>query len=139
MMKLFLSLLLFFVLVANAYSEEPLGKIWFTKPKDGERVKNPVTFCFEAKGFKVVKWSKENKEGEGHHHLLIDVDYAKTKSLKGLKGPIKMIHQSAGTSCHTLKKPLSRGKHVVSGLFTQNNHAPYKPLITTIITIEVVE
>lgn len=147
MKKVLFCLILVLTYTGNAYSEEtaaksekPLGKVWFIKPAEGARVKNPITFCFEAsKELKVVKWSKTHVQGEGHHHLLIDVDFPKRKSLKGLKRPIKMIHQSSGTSCKTIKKPLSIGKHVVSGLFTQNDHNPYEPIITTSVHIEVVK
>ncbi len=46
---------------------KPIGKVWFKEPRDGQTVKNPIKFCFETQGLKVVKWDKVNKPKEGHH------------------------------------------------------------------------
>lgn len=137
MRKLVFSLILVVSFFANAYSAEPLGKVWFTEPKDGAKVKNPIKVCFSEKGLKVVEWSKNIKDGEGHHHLLVDapfpteVDYLKTR------GPLKMVHYKK--QCTTIRKPLPKGKHVLRGMFTHNNHKPYFPVIGATINIEVVE
>lgn len=50
------------------------------------------------------------------------------------------FHYNKGEPCKTMsRKPLSSGKHVIRGMFSENNHAPYVPLIGTTINIEVVE
>lgn len=141
-------LVLLLALSINAFADEPpdeakkpIGKVWFTEPKDGAKVKNPVKFCFgSSENLKVVEWKRENVTGEGHHHLLIDQDYPKYANYKGIKKPIIMFHYNKGEPCKTMsRKPLSLGKHVIRGMFTENNHAPYLPLIGDLITIEVVE
>ncbi len=140
MKKLFTTLLFFAVFATNAYSAEnkPLGKIFFTLPEDGAKVKNPVTFCFDNEGLEAVQWSKTNVEGQGHYHVLVDPKPEWDKHHKQY-WPLKMIHQSQGESCYTMsyKKALSKGKHTVGGLFTRNDHSQYNPPISAAITIEV--
>lgn len=116
---------------------KPIGKIWFKEPRDGQTVKNPIKFCFESQGLKVVQWGRENNQKEGHHHLLIDITLTHEKVFSLLSRPISMIHQSDGQSCDTLRKKLSPGERTISGLFTKNDHTPYIPGVITSIKINV--
>lgn len=118
-------------------AKKPIGKVWFTMPLDGATVENPVTFCFAEKGLKVVEWQKDHVMGEGHHHLMIDLDFPTTPNYKNIKNPLLIVHYKK--RCKTLRKPLSKGKHTIRGFFTHNNHQPYLPIIGQTITIEVVE
>lgn len=125
---------------SNAFGE---GKIKITKPSDGENVTVPFEVCFSATGLEVVKAGKDKTEGKGHHHILIDVDPTKdsfdpkNKELNKYGKGI-LLHLSKGGDCQKVTKPLTPGKHMLSGVFTYNNHIPYDPIIGDTITINVV-
>jgi hypothetical protein len=127
------------MLSGNAFAE---GKIKVTKPADGETVTVPFEVCFSATGLEVVKAGKDKTEGKGHHHILIDVDPvkdsfdAKNPSLNKY-GKGTLLHLSKGGDCQKVTKPLTPGKHMLSGVFTYNNHIPYDPIISDTITINV--
>lgn len=118
------------------------GKITITKPKDGETVKIPFEVCFTVENLEVAKAGKDNAAGKGHHHILIDVDPVKdafdpnSKELNKYGKGI-LIHLSTGGSCQTVNKQVAPGKHKLSGVFTQNNHVPYTPIIGNTITFNV--
>lgn len=145
MRKLFAVIIIILAFAVNAAADQakehtdknPIGKIWFSEPKDGAKVKNPVNFCFAEKDLKVVEWQKDHVMGQGHHHLLIDIDFPTTPNYKNIKNPLLIVHYKK--NCKTLRKPLSKGKHTIRGFFTHNNHQPYLPIIGQTITIEVVE
>lgn len=103
MKKLLLTLMILLPFATNLYADEPRGKIGFTEPKDGASVKNPVKFCFSEEALKPVKSSKNNVDGEGHHHLLVDTRFPKNLSYAGGKNPTRMIHLNDGSTCFTLK------------------------------------
>lgn len=125
----------------NAFAEG--GKISIQKPLDGENVTIPFEVCFTATGLEVVKAGKKNEPGKGHHHILIDVDPVKdafdpnSKELNKYGKGI-LLHLYKGSTCLNVDKPLTPGKHKLSGVFTHNNHVPYEPIISDTITINVV-
>ena len=135
MRKLFTFVLLLVMYSVPAFSAEAKKRVWFTEPKDGATVTNPVTFCYAEEGLKVVEWQRDNIDGQGHHHLLLDIDFPTTPDYKGIKDPLLIVHFRK--KCKTLRKPLSKGKHTIRGFFTHNNHRPYLPIIGTTISITV--
>ena len=137
MKRAILGFLFIIIFLPSASFAETSGQINFTEPKNGAKVKNPVKVCFGQKGLNVVEWSKTNVDGEGHHHLIIDNDFPKDLGKFASNSSSYIVHYRK--NCKTLRKPLSKGKHVLRGIFTHNNHAPYDPLIGATVTIEVVE
>lgn len=133
--------LLAVVAATNAFAEG--GKISITQPKDGQDVRVPFEVCFNAEGLEVAKAGKNNYPGKGHHHILIDVDPVKdafdpnSKELNKYGKGI-LIHLSKGGSCLMVEKAVEPGKHKLSGVFTQNNHTPYLPIISDTITVNVI-
>ncbi|WP_298256104.1 DUF4399 domain-containing protein [uncultured Litoreibacter sp.] len=116
---------------------------YFINLADGDSVTSPVTVRFGIAGMGVAPAGTE-KEGTGHHHLLLDraalgkgedgmeeYDY-------GLVGSENLIHYGGGQTETTLD--LAPGTHTLQLVFGDLNHVPFEPSIETdVITITVIE
>ncbi|MEP3346002.1 MAG: DUF4399 domain-containing protein [Litoreibacter sp.] len=121
----------------------PGAQQYFINLSDGDTVTSPVKVLFGISGMGVAPAGVE-KEGTGHHHLLIDrpalgkgedgmeeYDY-------GLVGSDNLIHYGGGQTETTLELPA--GEHTLQLVFGDLNHVPFEPTVeTSIITITVTE
>jgi hypothetical protein len=120
---------------AQARTASPDGaKAYIVQPEDGATVGNPVTVVFGLAGLGVAPAGIE-KEGTGHHHLLINVG-----ELPPLDAPIPADdnhrHFGGGQTQVTLELP--PGTHTLQLLVGDHNHIPHDPpIVSEVITITV--
>lgn len=119
-------------LAMAAQAGEP--EVYFIEPTDGATVENPVTVKFGLKGMGVAPAGIE-KDGTGHHHLLVDVE-----SLPPGDQPIPSDehhrHFGGGQTQTTLE--LEPGKHTLQLLMGDFAHRPGdNPVASEKITITV--
>jgi hypothetical protein len=111
----------------------PGAEVYFISPKNGATVHGPVTVRFGLKGMGVAPAGVQ-KDGTGHHHLLIDTD------LPPLDQPVPTDdhhkHFGAGQTETTLDLP--PGKHTLQLLLGDAAHMPHDPpVMSKPITITV--
>ena len=103
-------------------------------PKDGARVKSPVTVVFGLKGMGVAPAGVKS-DNTGHHHLLVDTDAPADMSAP-LPATDKILHFGKGQTEASI--PLSPGKHTLQLLLGDQNHVPHSPpVISKKITVTV--
>lgn len=110
------------------------AEVYIISPKDGATVGSEVTVQFGLKGMGVAPAGVQ-KEGTGHHHLLVDV-----KDLPAAGAPIPNdathIHFGKGQTETSLK--LAPGTHTLQLELADENHIPFEPvLVSKKITIHV--
>jgi hypothetical protein len=111
----------------------PGAMVYFIEPADGAVVQNPVRVVFGLKGAGVAPAGVQ-REGTGHHHLLIDT------GLPDLDQPIPSdanhVHFGGGQTETQIE--LSPGRHTLQLLFADERHIPLDPpIMSKQITIEV--
>jgi len=119
-----------------AQTAAPAGaEVYFVAPKDGAKVKGPVTVVFGLKGMGVAPAGIQ-MENTGHHHLLVDTDMP-----KDLTQPLPMTdnikHFGKGQTEVTLDLP--PGKHTLQLVFADMLHVPFNPNVASkkiTITVE---
>ena len=132
--------LILFMLVAPVFAERlprsyssTDAQVYFIHPKDGAVLSNPIHVVFGLKGMGVAPAGIE-KEGTGHHHLLIDVatiDY-------GLPIGKDAQHRHFGDGQTEAMIELVPGEHSLQLLLADHLHIPHKPpVISEKITITV--
>lgn len=102
-------------------------------PTDGATVENPVRILFGLKGAGVVPAGIE-REGAGHHHLLIDT------GLPDLNLPIPSDenHRHFGGGQTETELELDPGSHTLRLLLGDERHVPHDPpIMSETITVEV--
>lgn len=109
---------------------------YIISPSDGETVTNPVTVKFGLQGAGVAPAGVE-RDGTGHHHLLIDLD-----TLPALDKPIpsddQHVHFGGGQTETTIE--LEPGEHTLQLLLGDHMHRPHTPpVMSKKITITVEE
>lgn len=100
------------------------AKVYFIEPKDGATVASPVKVVFGLSDAGVSP-AGYNKEGTGHHHLLIDsptVDYTQP-----LPATAQVKHFGGGQTETTLD--LKPGKHTLQLVFADWKHQPFNPSV----------
>lgn len=100
------------------------AKVYFIEPQDGATVSSPVKVVFGLSGAGVSP-AGFNKEGTGHHHLLIDgptVDYTQP-----LPANEQIKHFGGGQTETTLV--LKPGKHTLQLVFADWKHQPFNPSV----------
>ena len=115
-------------------SESPAGaQVYFIHPQNGAVVTSPVHIVFGLKGMGVAPAGIE-KQGTGHHHLLINVeaiDY-------GLPIGKDSQHRHFGGGQTEAMIELSPGEHSLQLLMADHLHIPHDPpVISEKITITV--
>ena len=67
------------LMLAACGKEQPVGRVFFTEPQDGDQVKSPFNVTMGAEGLVVepVHESVEYVAGTGHHHTIVDVPLPK--------------------------------------------------------------
>ena len=113
----------------------PAGaEVYIVSPKDGAKVKGPVTVVFGLKGMGVAP-AGIKFDNTGHHHLLVDSDPPADLSLP-LPANEKTLHFGKGQTETTLTLP--PGKHTLQLVFGNLLHVPHDPaVISKKITIVV--
>jgi len=124
-------------LSAAALAREPSpagAEVYIVSPKDGAKVKGPVTVVFGLKGMGIAP-AGIKFDNTGHHHLLLDGDAPKDLSLP-LPADEHNIHFGKGQTETTLT--LTPGKHTLQLLLADSLHTPHDPVvISKKITITV--
>jgi hypothetical protein len=120
---------------AGDRTPSPAGaEVYIASPKDGAKMKGPVTVVFGLKGMGVAP-AGIKFDNTGHHHLLIDNDPPADLS-QPLPATEKSIHFGKGQTETTLTLP--PGKHTLQLVFGDSLHVPHEPaVISKKITITV--
>ena len=96
--------------VAADRTPSPAGaEVYIVSPKDGAKVKGPVTVVFGLKGMGIAP-AGIKFDNTGHHHLLIDTDAPTDLSLP-LPADEQNVHFGKGQTETTLTLP--PGKHTL--------------------------
>jgi hypothetical protein len=121
--------------VAADRTPSPAGaEVYIVSPKDGAKVKGPVTVVFGLKGMGIAP-AGVKFDNSGHHHLLIDTDAPTDLSLP-LPADDHNVHFGKGQTETTLT--LSPGTHTLQLVFADFLHTPHVPaVISKKITIQV--
>jgi hypothetical protein len=121
--------------VAADRTPSPAGaEVYIVSPKDGAKVKGPVTVVFGLKGMGIAP-AGVKFDNSGHHHLLIDTDSPTDMSLP-LPADDHNVHFGKGQTETTLT--LSPGKHTLQLVLADHLHTPHVPaVISKKITIVV--
>ena len=121
--------------VAAYRTPSPAGaEVYIVSPKDGAKVKGPVTVVFGLKGMGIAP-AGIKFDNSGHHHLLIDTDSPTDLSLP-LPADDHNVHFGKGQTETTLT--LAPGKHTLQLVLADYLHTPHVPaVISKKITIVV--
>jgi uncharacterized protein DUF4399 len=113
----------------------PAGaEVYIVSPKDGAKVKGPVTVVFGLKGMGIAP-AGIKFDNTGHHHLLVDADLPADLS-QPLPADEHHIHFGKGQTENTLTLP--PGKHTLQLVLADSLHVPHDPaVISKKITIVV--
>ena len=124
-------------LTAAALAREPSpagAEVYIVSPKDGAKVKGPVTVVFGLKGMGVAP-AGIKMDNTGHHHLLIDADVPADLS-QPLAANEHSVHFGKGQTETSLT--LAPGKHTLQLVLADSTHTPHDPaVISKKITIDV--
>jgi hypothetical protein len=121
--------------VALAREPSPAGaEVYVVSPKDGAKVKSPVTVVFGLKGMGIAP-AGIKMDNTGHHHLLIDTDAPADLSAP-LPATEKIVHFGKGQTETSVT--LAPGKHTMLLVLGDSLHVPHDPaVISKKITITV--
>ena len=116
-------------------SPSPAGaEVYIVSPKDGAKVKGPVTVVFGLKGMGIAP-AGIKFDNTGHHHLLIDTEAPADQSLP-LPADEHNVHFGKGQTETTLTLP--PGKHTLQLVLADYLHTPHNPaVVSKKITITV--
>jgi hypothetical protein len=110
------------------------AEVYIVSPKDGAKVKSPVTVVFGLKGMGIAP-AGVKFDNTGHHHLLVDADPPADLS-KALPADEHNVHFGKGQTETSLA--LTPGKHTLQLLFADALHTPHEPaVVSKKITITV--
>ena len=119
-------LALCFLGLALAREPSPAGaEVYIVSPKDGAKVKGPVTVVFGLKGMGIAP-AGIKFDNTGHHHLILDTD-APADLSKPLPADEHNIHFGKGQTETTLT--LTPGKHTLQLLLADSLHTPHDPVV----------
>ena len=124
-------------LVSPAVAREPSpagAEVYIVSPKDGAKVKSPVTVVFGLKGMGIAP-AGIKFDNTGHHHLLVDADPPDDLS-QPLPANEHNIHFGKGQTETSLTLP--PGKHTLQLVLADSLHTPHEPpVISKQISITV--
>lgn len=119
--KIFFSGLFLLSFSVNASSPSSQDtELYIISPANGEVVTSPVTVKFGLKGMGVAPAGVE-KEGTGHHHLIIDGELPEM----GMPMGKNVKHFGGGQTEATLD--LASGKHTLQLILGDHQHIPHNP------------
>ena len=122
--------------VADGYSSKSStgAKVYLISPQDGETVPSTFIAQFGLSGMGIAP-AGVDKEGTGHHHLLIDLDTLPDLD-QSLAATEHIKHFGGGQTETTLTLP--PGKHTLQLLLANYVHIPHEPpVMSEPITITV--
>jgi hypothetical protein len=121
--------------VVLAREPAPAGaEVYIVSPKDGAKVKSPVTVVFGLKGMGIAP-AGIKFENSGHHHLLIDSDLPADLS-QPLAANEKSVHFGKGQTETSVTLP--PGNHTLQLVLGDSLHIPHDPpVVSKKITISV--
>lgn len=105
------------------------ARVTILEPADGDTVSQPFTVRLAATGVAVVPASGIRREGEGHHHLLIDLDVP-APDVPIPVGPWS-IHIGTGASERVIDS-LAPGPHRIIAVLGWGDHVPATVITDTI-------
>ncbi len=109
------------------------ASVYFINLKDGDVASSPVRIQFGLKGMGVAPAGIE-KEGTGHHHLLINAAQVDINGMLPMTDQVR--HFGAGQTETTLE--LKPGKYTLQLILGDQNHVPHHPPVASDpITIQV--
>ena len=115
-------------------ADDGARSVAFAEPKDGAKVKSPVSVKFTANGMKVVKaGEKPIDRTSGHHHVIIDGKPVPV----GRAVPADKTHIHYGKAQTEATLELSKGKHTLTMQFADGQHTSFGPDMAATITVEV--
>ena len=124
-------------LAGTALAREPSpagAEVYIVSPKDGAKVKSPVTVVFGLKGMGIAP-AGIKFDNTGHHHLLIDTEVPADLS-QPLAANEKSVHFGKGQTETSLTLP--PGKHTLQLVLGDSLHVPLDPaVISKKITITI--
>jgi hypothetical protein len=110
------------------------AEVYVVSPKDGAKVKSPVTVVFGLKGMGIAP-AGIKFDNTGHHHLVIDGD-APADLSQPIPANEKSVHFGKGQTETSLT--LAPGKHTLLLVLGDSLHVPHEPaVISKKITITV--
>ncbi len=128
--------------IATVASAED-ASVYVVNIEDGATVTSPVTVIFGLRGKGVAPAGVE-KEGTGHHHILLDrVPYGEAtddgEMLEfGIPADDNHIHFGGGQTEVTLD--LEPGEHTIQLLLGDHFHVPHDPaVVSEVVTFTVTE
>lgn len=113
----------------------PAGaEVYIISPKDGAKVKSPVTVVFGLKGMGIAP-AGIKFDNTGHHHLIVDADPPADQSVP-LPADEHNLHFGKGQTETSLT--LKPGKHTLQLVLADALHTPHDPaVVSKKITITV--
>ncbi len=116
-------------------SAPPEGaSVYIVSPEDGAEVTSPVTVVFGLKGMGIAPAGIE-KEGTGHHHLLVDQE--ELPALNTVMGNPPLHFGGGQTETELELKP---GEHTLQLILGNYLHVPFDPMVLSEkVTITVKE
>lgn len=102
------------------------ARVYFLNLANGQTVSNPVKVVFGLSGMGVAPAGVE-KEGTGHHHLLVDV--AEWDANAPLPANDNFRHFGLGQTETQLK--LAPGTHTLQLVLADQNHIPHHPVVAS--------
>jgi len=122
---------------ATSYAREPSpagAEVYIVSPKDGAKVKSPVTVVFGLKGMGIAP-AGIKFDNTGHHHLLVDSEVPADLS-QPLAANEHSLHFGKGQTETSLTLP--PGKHTLQLVLGDSLHIPHDPaVISKQITVTV--
>jgi Domain of unknown function (DUF4399) len=128
-------LLAAFALAADRVAPPAGVEVYIIAPQNGAKLHSPVTVKFGLKGMGIAP-AGIKFDNTGHHHLLIDTDFAGLQLDAPLPATDKIVHFGKGQTETTLT--LAPGKHTLQLVFADYLHQSFDPpLHSKKITITV--
>ena len=115
-------------LATAAASREPSpagAEVYIVSPKNGAKVKSPVTVVFGLKGMGIAP-AGIKFDNTGHHHLLIDSELPADLS-QPLAANEKSVHFGKGQTETSVTLP--PGKHTLQLVLGDSLHVPHDPAV----------
>ena len=108
------------------------ANVSIVSPEDGATVESPVTVIFGLENMGVAP-AGVDKEGTGHHHLLVDQSELPPAGKPMGEPP---IHFGGGQTQTTLE--LEPGEHTLQLILGDHLHVPHEPpIVSEVVTITV--
>lgn len=122
------------VIAANLSKAPENARAYIIEPKDGQTVPETFAVKFGLSGMGIAP-AGIDKEGTGHHHLLIDLD-TDPDFTEPLPATANIKHFGGGQTETTLQLP--PGKHSLQLLLGNYSHVPHdRPVLSEKIEITV--